>query len=369
MTKENNKNILFLINSLQIGGAENTFVKQANYLSKQNVNVYFGILATSNKKNFHDQLQVKVTDFNFRGIFDWQAYRRLQKYIKQHKIDTAYATLDNANIVARMAKLFCPGLFVVIRESGMADRKSWKIKLSDIVLNSIVNKVIAVSSHVKKSLKDYQGIYARRMVVLPNGVEAFSNQKELSLKFTEGKKSFDILNVGSMKNSNKGQGNLIKILHQLKQKHSDLDIRLILIGDGKLRKDFQDLVDKYNLKRQVVFTGMLDKVELNKYYSTANVFILNSDNEGCPNVVLEAMSFGLPVISTKVGGTTEMIKDGQSGYLVNSRDHDTIKKSILNLYHDQALQQSMGQQAIDRIQAHFLFAGQMKKLINILNLK
>ena len=85
MTKENNKNILFLINSLQIGGAENTFVKQANYLSKQNVNVYFGILATSNKKNFHDQLQVKVTDFNFRGIFDWQAYRRLQKYIKQHK--------------------------------------------------------------------------------------------------------------------------------------------------------------------------------------------------------------------------------------------------------------------------------------------
>ena len=153
----------------------------------------------------------------------------------------------------------------------------------------------------------------------------------------------------------------LKILHQLKQKHSDLDIRLILIGDGKLRKDFQDLVDKYNLKRQVVFTGMLDKVELNKYYSTANVFILNSDNEGCPNVVLEAMSFGLPVISTKVGGTTEMIKDGQSGYLVNSRDHDTIKKSILNLYHDQALQQSMGQQAIDRIQAHFLFAGQMKK--------
>ncbi|MBT6691330.1 glycosyltransferase [Candidatus Parcubacteria bacterium] len=369
MTKQNRKKVLFLVNSLQIGGAENAFVKQANYFSKQGIKVYFGVLSTSNKKNFQDQLQVKIRDFGFQGIFDVQAYQKLKAYIKKHDIDIVYSTLDNANIVARVAKLFCPGLFVVIRESGMANRKSWKIKLSDLILNFLANKVIAVSSHVKDSLKAYQFLHSGRIVVLANGIEVFSGQKELALKFDQHKESFDMLNVGSMKNNNKGQGNLIKILRQLRQEQPKLNIRLILVGDGKLRQDFQDLVEKYKLNKYVIFTGMLDKEKLNHFYSAADIFILNSNNEGCPNVVLEAMSFGLPVISTKVGGTTEMIDEGESGYLVNSGDHDTIKTRILDLYNDKALRQSMGQQSIDRVSKRFLFDGQMKKLINILGLK
>lgn len=340
--------ILFLINNLKIGGAENVFVSQANYFYKQGIDVDFGVLADSRGNNFIDQLKIG------HGLIQFKSYLELSKFIKSENIRVVYATLDKANNYARAIKIFNPNIFVAIRESGMADRKTWKIKLLDFILNFFVDKIIAVSKEVRQSLVKYQKIHAEKIIVLANGVKIMDEAKVDHDVFT-------ILNIGSMNNDNKGQAGLIKLISAI-----NLDLKLVLIGDGALKSDLENLAKNLNIQDKIIFTGNLAKSEVNKYYLASDLYILNSKNEGCPNVVLEAMSYGLPVIATRVGGVSGMIEDRQSGFLVNRGDYDTIKELITRLYQDKNLRDNIRQAAKNRIKNNFDFNLQTDKLIKTL---
>ena len=364
-----NKKILFLINNLNLGGAENVFVDQANYLAANGFQVYFGVLSSNNKDNFSGQLRMEPINFSFRGVFDIGAYKRLANFIEDKKINCVYSTLDNANIAARVANAFNHKSCVIIRESGMADRKSWKIKLLDKFLNHFVDKIIAVSPQVKDSLLTYQAKQAHKIIVFSNGVDFPFDENTLDrVLASKDDNTINILSIGSMKNDNKGQAGLIRLVGSLKQSHPQLNIKLILVGDGKLRPKLEELAERHAVAGRVIFAGYLDKKQIGNYYRSADIYILNSRNEGCPNVVLEAMSYGLPVIATKVGGTREMIKDGVSGFLLKRGDYDRMKELIVMLSQDKNKRIEIGQQAYQRIERRFLLDDKMQELIKVLNL-
>ncbi len=145
------KNILFLINKLKTAGAENVFVSQANYLSNQQISVHFGLL--SEKKDYSNLKLLKIDNevvfFGFKSLLAFGAYRRLRSYMRENNISVIYSTLDHANIVARLAGIIYPEAKVFIRESGMADRKSWLIKFTDIILNLFSEKFLLSQLQLK----------------------------------------------------------------------------------------------------------------------------------------------------------------------------------------------------------------------------
>ncbi|RJQ35641.1 glycosyltransferase [Candidatus Parcubacteria bacterium] len=364
-----NKKILFLINNLNLGGAENVFVEQANYLFDQGYQVYFGVLSDTNKADFKNKLKIKPINFAFDGILDLLAYRRLAKFIKGQKINCVYSTLDNANVAARVANIFNHQTYVVIRESGMADRKSGKIKILDKFLNNFVDKIIAVSSEVKDSLLAYQAKHANKIEVFTNGVELpFTEEGLEEVLSAKDDSSINILCVGSMKDDNKGQAGLIRTVGSIRQTNPELNIKLILVSDGKLRPELETLAENHAIAGRVLFTGYLDKDKINNWYKSADIYILNSRNEGCPNVVLEAMSYGLPVIATKVGGTREMIADGVSGFLLKRGDYSKMKELIVALAKDRNRRFELGREAYHKIEREFLWSDKMQELIVILRL-
>ncbi|PLX26225.1 hypothetical protein C0580_00325 [Candidatus Parcubacteria bacterium] len=364
------KKILFLINNLNLGGAENVFVDQANYLAANGLHVYFGVLNSSDKENFSGRLQMDVIDFGFKGIFDVMSYKKLGSFIKEKKINCVYSTLDNANIASRLANAFNHDSCVIIRESGMADRKSWKIKLLDKFLNHFADRIIAVSHQVKDSLLEYQKKYENKIVVFSNGVKLPFDQNTLEeLLESKDDSTIRILNIGSMKNDNKGQAGLIRTVAHIKQTNPELNIKLTLVGDGKLRGDLEKMAEEHAISGRVLFTGYLDKKQIENHYKSSDIFILNSRNEGCPNVVLEAMSYGLAVIATKVGGTREMIEDTKSGFLLKRGDYDKMEELVVMLSKDKNKRIDMGQQAYQRIERRFMLSDKMQELIEVLKLK
>jgi len=94
------------------------------------------------------------------------------------------------------------------------------------------------------------------------------------------------------------------------------DIKLIIVGDGKLKDELKELMEELNLKERIFFMGPVSYQEIHRYYQIADLHLLASISEGRPNVIYQAMSCSVPTVSTAVGGVPEMVRDKVSGMLV-----------------------------------------------------
>ena len=122
------------------------------------------------------------------------------------------------------------------------------------------------------------------------------------------------------------------------------DCRLIIAGKGKIAVG-QALAQELGIRDQVDFPGWLDGPDLWRAYGQADVFCLPSYSEGVPMSILEAMSFGLPVLATRVGGVPDLITSGVNGYLVEPGHVDQLSAALARLLRDEQLCASLGARA------------------------
>lgn len=181
-----------------------------------------------------------------------------------------------------------------------------------------ISTIICVSEDIKRKLKLVRNI-KENVKIIHNGIQS-QNQKKYIKSDT-----LKLLNVASLY-SLKNQIFLIEGIRKLVDLGYD-NIELHLVGKeeelGYLNK-MQKLCVKYKLENKIIFHGFCDP---HKYYMECDVFVLSSKIEGFPMVILEAMSIGLPIISTNVGGTKEQIIDGYNGFLIeNGNTNDFVKR-------------------------------------------
>jgi glycosyltransferase involved in cell wall biosynthesis len=118
------------------------------------------------------------------------------------------------------------------------------------------------------------------------------------------------------------------------------DVELLLIGDGPTRPEVDRLVRKFELNDRVKCPGF--KRDVFQYLRCAHAFCLSSELEGAPLSLLEAMSCGLPVVTTAVGGIPEIIQDGENGLLVPFGDLDTLADKLYAVLTDSTLAGDLG---------------------------
>lgn len=109
-------------------------------------------------------------------------------------------------------------------------------------------------------------------------------------------------------------------------------VGLVIIGDGPERRHLEEMARVLGIVDRIYFAGQRSKAETLSFMAACDIFVLNSTYEGFPHVVLEAMSLGLPVVTTAVGGTPEIVRDGETGILIQPGDtealYETLKKLI-----------------------------------------
>jgi teichuronic acid biosynthesis glycosyltransferase TuaC len=107
--------------------------------------------------------------------------------------------------------------------------------------------------------------------------------------------------------------------------------RLVVIGEGEERNRLERLIAEWRLADRVRLIGEVPHSELPAWYSAADVLVLPSSREGVPNVVLEAMACGTPVVATNVGGTAEVVNCPEAGVVMRDRSADSVRKAIAAL--------------------------------------
>ena len=167
-----------------------------------------------------------------------------------------------------------------------------------------------------------------------------------SPRHTTGGKPFVVLCVGRLTPA-KGQHILVAAIAALRERGRTVHLRLV--GDGVDRKSLERHVATLALDSQAIFEGPIAPDRIRDFYATSDLFVLPSFAEGVPVVLMEAMSMGLPVISTTVAGIPELIRNEQDGLLVAPSDPGLLANAIERLMEDADLRARLSMSARERI--------------------
>jgi glycosyltransferase involved in cell wall biosynthesis len=139
--------------------------------------------------------------------------------------------------------------------------------------------------------------------------------------------------------------------------------QFVLVGegrDGDTLGQLQRLATELGIAEQVHFPGY--RAHLLPVYGSFDLFVLSSRREGLPNSILEAMAVGLPVVTTDVAGTSELVLHGHTGYVVPQGDVDRLAHAMVTLVADKQLRQRMGQAGRERIEREFSFTHRLQRI-------
>ncbi len=165
-----------------------------------------------------------------------------------------------------------------------------------------------------------------------------------------------LLAVGQLKEK-KGLTHLIEACAGLKRR--GIPVRCVIVGDGPLRPVLEDLVTRLGLEESVTLVGALPHHQVIEWYARATIFALpcltaeDGDRDGIPNVILEAMAMGLPVVSTRHSGIPEAVEDGVSGVLVPPGDTAALVEALEFLLGRPDLGRKMGEEARQLVTTRF----------------
>jgi L-malate glycosyltransferase len=217
------------------------------------------------------------------------------------------------------------------------------------------NYVIANSQAVRDFLVNEDGFNPKLIRIIRNGVdlERFvmvrGNRQELFPHLPP--QSQLIAVVANMNIETKGHVDLIRAAAEVFREFRDA--KFLLVGDGAERSRLEALTQELGLSDAVLFLGR--RKDVPEILACCDLFVLPSWAEGLPNSVLEAMAAGLPVVSTQVGGTAEIIEDGVDGLLVAPKEPHALALAILRILRNKEFAKQIAQSARERARAQFGF--------------
>lgn len=188
-----------------------------------------------------------------------------------------------------------------------------------------------VSDHMKKQLVRL-GCPAKKITLIRSGIDLRKFPMQPAPEVENGK--FRLLSVGRL-TEKKGMDTLVKAFRRVRDKHPQA--KLIIVGDGEEKRKLRRMVKKYRLEKQVVLKGALPHREVQRELARCHLFVIacktarNGNQEGIPNVLMEAMATGRPVISTYHAGIPELVKNNVTGYLVPERSPSKLARKIVQV--------------------------------------
>jgi glycosyltransferase involved in cell wall biosynthesis len=343
--------IAFCVTDLDPGGAEKAMVQLVTRLDRSRWQP--AVFCLAGEGALADELRaagVSVTCLGAKRWTDLGVVFRLAAALRTIRPAILQTFLFHANIVGRIAGRLA-GIDKVISGIRVAERRSKIPLLLDQWTNRLVHTNVCVSRAVAEYSVLQAGLSPRKTIVIPNGVDVsrFADAVPANLSpfgIPPGSRVF--LTIGRL-DRQKGLTTLIESAALVLPNHPQ--VRFLLVGEGPQRGNLEELIRAKGLADRVHLGGW--RVEVPELLAAGFALILPSLWEGMPNVVLEAMAAGLPVVASRVEGIDELVIDGQTGVVVSPHSHEELAAAIESLLADPMAAQAMGRAGHDRAQVEF----------------
>lgn len=232
--------------------------------------------------------------------------------------------------------------------------------IGKFILNSTI-KIVVLSDSDKEYLNSI-GADPKKIVVIPNAIDREYLEKIPHDKNVRKKHEEKILLYVGVLIKRKGVDYLIKSMPYIIKNNR---VSCIIIGKGDYREDLEILTAKLDLKDVISFKGSVTREELYNYYNISDIFVLPSISEGLPTTILEAMFFGLPVITTDIPGIRDHFT--HSAILVPPKDEKELAKAIDELLKDEMLRESMARHGKELVNEKYNWDKVSNTYINLYN--
>lgn len=306
-----------------------------------------------NKYNFvmHD-IQFTRNPISIKNI---KGFRQLIQLQKERKYDLVYCQQPVGGVMGRkFAKKFkLPCIYTAHGFhffKGNNPLKNFIFKTIEKHYSRYTTALVTINE------EDYiasQKFYAKKTYKI-NGIgvdlskykveENFDREKARE-KLGLSKDDFVVISIGEL-NKNKNTYRLLEVIKNI----SDKQIKYIVCGQGPLKEDFFQYIEKNHLEERVKMLGF--RKDIPELLSISNVFIMPSYREGLSKSMMEAMSIGLPIIASKIRGNVDLVTDGENGFLCDTEDNASYQEKIVKLANDKNLQEKFSKANKEKIKQY-----------------
>lgn len=282
---------------------------------------------------------------------DFRYYQQLFHYIKQSKADIIFLHSSAYVLPARMCTFLAthkPRLIVRETQANhLKTRAEWFwLSVALLMADQIVFLSKAYRSQIQKRLPWL--INDAKIRVIPNGIDL--GKYCYSRRFGKGK---ILMGMQSRLVEIKDHRTLIAAFREVCDKNSGIECILLIAGDGGTRPSLENYANELGLKDNIVFTGMLNEKELLEFMQSLDIYIHASFGETMSTAIMQAMACGLPIVASDVNGINNMIREGETGFLVPVENQHALAEKLLMLAENEEIRLMLGKQARRFAEAHF----------------
>jgi len=282
------------------------------------------------------RLGVKLQVFRMKSGYNLAGMRQILRYVRAEGIELVHGHGYKANVLIGALPRFIRGVpYVGTLHGWTSGGQMSAVRLYETVEKLALRRldaVVAVSSAMR-GIKDVARLPESKVRVINNGIDpdghaaAAPDRDDEIARFCAA--GFTVGILGRLA-PEKGHRTLIEAVHSLRA--AGRDIRLLILGDGRLRAELEALVDERGLRPSVLFAGYRQDAAI--YLPLLKVCALPSFREGLPIVLLEAMRASVPIVASRVGGIPEAVSGGRSALLVEPGESAGLADAIARLHGD-----------------------------------
>lgn len=344
--------ISLFLPDLRGGGAERISLDLAREFARLGYAVEFVLMRAEG--DFLTEARAEFSVFDLQAPRARQVVPALTRYLRMVRPTALVAAMWPLTIIApiaaRLAKYHGP---VAVSEHGIvsAQYRNWgrlhglALRASTFVGYRLASSRVGVSQGVSNDMAGLSLMSSRRMTTIYNPVRvrltpapSMLVEADALWRAPRGRR---VLTVGSLKDV-KNHPLLLRAFAQM----GDAQARLMILGQGASERKLRALADELGIAGQVIFAGF--HADPAPFYATADLFVLSSDYEGFGNVIVEAMSFGLPVVSTNCpSGPSEILEGGRFGRLTPVGDALALAQAMTAALAEPADQEALKRRAAD----------------------
>ncbi len=330
------KRVLHLINSSGFaGGAEHHILSVLQKSNKERVESFLCCITrvTPSNLSLFKKAQGFDSEHTFLSykLFNFAHISEILLLVKKYHIDILHCHGYKANFLGLIsAKLCKTPAITTIHGWTQTNLKLKLYKLLDILIIRLFSKIIVVSKTLKSEIIK-TGVSERKIQVISNGInlskfDSANNPKTLKDNLAI-PLHYKVIGIVGRLDREKGHIYFLRAAKFILSEYSD--VYFLIIGDGPLRHDLEALVNKMNIKNNVIFTGYQENPM--DFLSLLDIFVISSKNEGLPLALLEAMAMKKAVVAFGVGAIPDILKNDLSGIIVKPGDWHELATNILNL--------------------------------------
>ncbi len=352
--------VLYLITELSIGGAQKALYRLLKSLDRSSFDPVVVCLynRTGLVSKQIQELDIEVIGLEMNAKWRWDAFWRLGKNLSQYKPTILHTWMFHANLPGRILGQIARIPIIISSERTMG-QEGYLRRFLNRLTSGLSDAIICVSDNVAIYAAQKIGIYEKKIFTIPNGIDisAFEASPTQQIARKNNKLPGEKIIIGAI-----GRPRWVKgfdVLISAVAKITELNILLLFVGDGPDQYKLRQLVKNIGQSDRIFFWG--DQSEIQEILPILDILVNSSFHEGMSNIILEAMAAGLPVVATAVGGTPEVVVDGETGLLVPPGDPDSLAAALLRLIQDKDLRTKMGLAGRKRVRKYFTIEETVRK--------